>query len=257
MKILLWFISFLFLGACNSQGQNWHCVTEKEKGRMLRWTNDFVQFGQFVYFDKHINPDNYLWIKPDFSRINKGPYQDPLEWEKDIPKDKYKSRFPYNIKKSDQQVVLEYLISGQIYVLSETPLEETLLPASSETNPYKKLREDEISYFTEYTSFHIINIQEIHFDILNKTLTETTTYKFTPQTKWRQRKVLKDNTGQIYFEPEIHLTPKENGQFYHKIISSFKGFPKHIDKTSRCNKDNVIKSYFRYMGNSFFNILRH
>ena len=74
MNSFLFFIAFLFFGACTAQGQNWHCIIEKQKGRMLRWTKDFVQYGQVVYFDKHIKPNTCLWIKPDFSKPNKGPY---------------------------------------------------------------------------------------------------------------------------------------------------------------------------------------
>ena len=221
---------------------------------MLRWTDDFVQYGQFVYFDEHIEPKYYPWKAPDFSRVNKGPYQDPLEWNIDIPKDKYRSRFPYNIKKTKQQVILQYLISGQVYTLYEMPSGKFL---SALDNPYDKLKAGEIDYFTDHFSYYIIRIERIHFDIPSNTLTETTIYKFTPHTQWWKRQIKKTNKGQIYSEPESHLTPKENEQLYHRIIKALRGFPQYIEKTSNCKEDNSIISYFRYMGNMLFNILRH
>ena len=252
-------INLLFLSSCTIDGANWHCVlvirNQWERGRMLRWTNDFVQYGQRVYFSQHIDPKHYLWKAPDFSKINKGPYQDPLESEIDIPRNKYRSHFPYNIKKTKQQVSLQYLISGGVvYTLYEMPSGEFLFAYD---NPYNNLRRGEADYFTNYFSQHVILVEKVHFDIPSKTLTETTTYTFTPRTKWRKRLVKKTKNGQIHSEPESDLTPKEKEQLYHRVIKTVGGLPKSTRKTSNCKEDNFIISYFRYMGNSMFNILRH
>ena len=247
------------MSSCAIDTANRHCVivkkNQREIGRMLRWTNDFVQYGQRVYFDKHVDPKYYSWKAPDFSRINKGPYQDPLEWEIDIPKDKYRSYFPYNIEKTKQQVSLQYLISGGIvYTLYEMSSGEFLFASD---NPYDNLSRGEADYFTNYFSHHIILVEKIHFDIPSNTLTETTTYTFTPRTQWRKQLVKKTKKGQIHSEPVSDLTSKENEQLYHRIIKTIGDFPKYTNKTSNCKEDNFITSYFRYMGNSIFNILRH
>ena len=246
--------SFFLFNSCAIAGENWHCVIKKEKGRMLRWTDDFVQYGQYVYFDKRIDPKHYQWKAPDFSTPNKGPYQDPLEWGVDMPKSKYSS-FPYNIKKTKQQVSLQYLMSKAIvYTLYEMPSGEFLFASD---NPFDKLRAGEIDYFTDYFSHHVVFVDKIHFDIPSKTLTETTTYMFTPHTQWQKRQVKKTGKGQIYSEPEKFLTPNESERLYHRVMKNLGGFPKYVEQTSVCKKDNFITSYFRYMGNSLFKILRY
>ena len=222
---------------------------------MLRWGKDFVQYGERAYFDKHIKPKHYAWTAPDFSRPNKGPYQDPLEWEKPIPKKKYRSHFPYNIKKTNEAVLLKYLISGQVYTLYETPGGEVILVADS--NVYKKIQSGELDSVTEYFSYHITLIREIHFDTTTKTLTDTSIYKFTPQTSWGQRQIKKDNRNQIHHSPERYLTFQENKQLFNRITKALGGFPKYIEQTSNCKRDNFIIHYFRQMGNSLFNVLRH
>ena len=246
-------ISFLCV-SCETEGGNWFCVTDKERGRMLRWKDDFVQYGERVYFDKHIKPESYNWKAPDFSKPNKGHYQDPLEWEKPVPKNKYQYHFPYNIKITKQDVRLKYLVSG-IYTLYETPIGEILLSANH--NVYEKIGAGELDFVTEYYSYRIIIIREIHFDILTKTLRDTSTYTFTPQTKWGQRQIKKGSNNQIHHSPERYLTSEENEQLSDRIIKALGDFPKYVEQTSNCKEDNFIIHYFRQMGNSWFNILRH
>lgn len=248
-------LMILFLcGACEAQGGNWHCVTEKNKGRMLRWEKDFIQYGQRLFFAKHIKPGEYLWKAPDFSKPNKGIYQEPLEWEKPIPKDKYKYRFPYNIKITKQFVRLRFLISGSVYVLYETPTGEIL---TANHNVYEEIGSGKLDFVTEYYSNQIIVIQDIHFDIPTKTLTDLYIYKFSSHTNWGQRQIKKDNNNQIYHSENKGLTSKENKQLSDKIKKAMGGFPKIIDKTSNCKEDNSIIHYFRQMGNSWRSVLRH
>ena len=248
-------LMILFLcAACESEGGNWHCVTKKERGRMLRWGGDFIQYGQRLFFAKHVKPGEYFWKAPDFSKSNKGIYQDPLEWEKPIPKDKYRYRFPYNIKITKQFVRLRFLISGQFYVLYETPTGEIW---TANQNVYEKIESGELDFVTEYYSNQVIVIQDIHFDISTKTLTDTYNYKLSPHINWGRRQIKKDSNNQIHHSPDIGLTSEEKEQLYDTIQKALGGFPKTINKTSNCREDNFIVHYFRQMGNSWFNVLRH
>ena len=262
-KIGLVFISFFFFMNCQANEvdkvdkvdkadkvdegmQSWFCLTHGKSGRMMKWNEHFVQWGERVYFDNSVDPELYIELRPFFSIRNKGPYQDPLELEHEDKK-KYIYDYPYNITRTEDGITLKYLQSGQVLSLEEDPSGNIV--RSRDT--YKNIMSGEVDFVIEYNSFNINHVNEIHFDFSTKTLTETVYYKITEKTPWRKQHINKRKNGQIIPDAKVYLTPEENKELYHKMSKSFKESLKYVE-TATCKKDNAIKSRFRNFGNIFF-----
>ena len=220
---------------------------------MIRWNKDFLQWGERVYFDKHIDPKLYVELRPFLSVINQGSYQDPLDWKNEDSK-KYRFDFPYNITKTSDSITLKYLVTGQVFPLSEDSL-GNIFHSNDTKAPYERFIKGEVNFMIDYYSHNINHVNEIHFDLSTQTLTETLYYKLTEETEWRKQIRSREN-GQEITDPSVYLTPEENKELYHKMISSLKESPKYV-KTATCKRDNAVKSYLRNMGNIFFFILSH
>ena len=226
--------------------QSWFCLTHEKKGLMIRWNENFVQWGERVYFDQNIDPKLYFELKPSFSILNKGAYQDPLDWGNTDSK-KYQFNLPYNITRTNENITLKYLVSGQVFSLSEDS-SGNIFRSNDAKGPYKRFINGEIKFVINYYSY-IHKIHEINFDFSTQTVTETIHDKLTEEIGWRKQ-ISKRENGQEITDPSVYLTPEENKELYHKMISSLKERSKYV-KTATCKKDNALKSYFRNMGNIF------
>ena len=244
-KSFLIFISFFFFVNCHSDEgkQSWFCLTKKKSGRMIRWNKDFLQWGERVYFDKHIDPKLYVELRPFLSVINQGSYQDPLIWSKE-GSTKIIYSFPYNITRTKDRIILKYLTTSAYFILHEESSGK-IFRSWDARNPDHTVE--------VYYSF-VDKIEEINFDLSTKTLTEVTHYKLTEKVRWHTQKSKIENGREKFGYYKTYLTPEENKELYQKMLKSFGESPKYID-TATCKRDNAIKSFFRYLGNTFFFIL--
>ena len=211
--------------------QPWHCLSKKKWGRMIRWNKDFVQWGDRVYFDKHIDPKLYVKLSPNPSIINQGPYQDPLIWKKE-GSTKIIDNFPYNITRTKDRIILKYLTSSAYFILDE----------DSSGHLFRSWEAKNPDHIVEtYYSF-VDQVYEINFDLSTNILTEVLHKKLTEKVKWHTQASKIENGIEIFGYYKTYVTPEKNKEIYQKLVKSFGKDQKYVQDISTCKKDTPAKS---------------
>ena len=234
------FLVALFATACSAGSNSYHCQNEK-RGRMISWTKDFVQYGNKVYFKKHVPADEYEYRKPLTASFYGKVYQEELDG---------KNTDAYSLQQTEERIVLQYYW-GSVFVAYQRPSSEKLHGLNKPREKvWNELINGEIEYLIQY-AMGAHRVEKVVFDIPQKTLTEYLPYPFPFEGTGAKRKIIYKN-GKQYDIPLGEITPEDKERMNQSVLGA-EGEPRKY----QCKKDEFLKGFFRKLGNKLFWIFSH